>query len=98
MITESLLAKGLGTVAGTIIALVFHPPKTLAGFVRRTSVSLISGPVFAPLVHHQLGMENTDENWLAAAALAAFVSWWAAGILTAVFKKWLMDKASQESD
>ena len=98
MIATSLLVKGLGTLAGTVLALIFTPPKTLAGFVRRASVSLISGPVFAPLVHHQLGMENTDEYWLAAAALAAFISWWAAGIATAVFRKWLTDKAAPEGD
>lgn len=87
MITESILIKILGAVAGAIMALVFIPPKTFNGLVRRTTASLIAGPIFSPVVHSYMTWQNTLEYWLAAAALTAFVSWWVLGVVVNAAKK-----------
>lgn len=98
MIPEITLAKLLGGLAGAILALVFLPPKTLAGFFRRSIASLITGPVFAPITHAQFGWADTWEMWLAAAALTAFISWYALGVIVGAAKKWITDKAAGETD
>jgi hypothetical protein len=98
MITEVTIAKLLGGFAGATMALVFLPPKTLAGFFRRSVASLIAGPVFAPITHAQMGWPDTWENHLAAAALTAFVSWWVLGVVVSAAKKFIESKAAGETD
>lgn len=96
MITESLIAKFVGAFAGSILALVFIPPKTLAGFFRRSVASLITGPIFCPVMHAQMGWADTWEYWTAAAAATSFLSWWLLGVIVAGAKKWLGDRAANE--
>jgi hypothetical protein len=98
MVTESLIIKFLGSFAGAILALVFIPPKTLSGFFRRSAASLITGPIFCPVTHAQMGWADTWEYWLASAALTAFISWWLLGIVVTVAKKWIGEKAAGEVD
>lgn len=93
MITEGVIIKLAGAVAGTVLALVFLPPKTLAGFFRRSTASLICGPIFAPVVHSYLLWPSAWEHWLASAALTSFISWWCMGLVVAGAKKWLGEKA-----
>jgi hypothetical protein len=93
MITEGMLIKLAGAIAGTVLALVFIPPRTLAGFFRRTTASLICGPIFAPVLHGYLVWPNAWEHWLAAAALTSFLSWWLLGVIVSAAKKWLGEKA-----
>ncbi len=98
MITEGIAIKLLGAVSGTVLALVFLPPKTLAGFFRRSVASLICGPIFAPIAHGYLMWSSDWEHWLASAALTSFVSWWCMGLVVTVAKKWISDKAAGEAD
>lgn len=93
MITEGVIIKLAGAVAGTILALVFIPPHTLAGFFRRSTASLICGPIFSPVLHSYLLWPNAWEHWLAAAALTSFLSWWLLGVVVSVAKRWLGEKA-----
>ncbi len=94
MIPESVLIKAAGALSGTILALVFIPPRTLAGFFRRSTASLICGPIFSPVVHSYLVWPNAWEHWLAAAALTSFVSWWLLGVIISLAKKWLGEKVT----
>lgn len=92
MIAESVIVKVAGAVSGTVLALVFLPPRTLAGFFRRTVASLICGPIFSPVVHAYLLWPNAWEHWLASTALTSFLSWWCMGLVVTGAKKVLGDK------
>jgi hypothetical protein len=96
MIPESVIIKVAGALSGTILALVFIPPKTLAGFFRRTVASMICGPIFSPITHGYLGWSGDWEHWLASTALTSFLSWWLLGVIVAAAKKWLGDKAQAD--
>ena len=98
MITESLLIKGAGTLAGTILALIFIPPRSMAGLFRRAIFSLISGPVFGPIALDYLKWTDTMEHQIAAMASAAFISWWLAGAIVAAGRKWAPEKPAPEGD
>lgn len=98
MITEVTIAKLLGGFAGAILALIFIPPKTLAGFFRRSLASLIAGPIFSPVTHAQMGWADTSEMWVAAAALTSFISWWMLGVVVSAAKKFIESKAAGETD
>ncbi len=96
MITESVIIKFAGAIAGTILALVFLPPKTLTGLARRAVASLICGPIFSPVVHAYLIWPNVWEHWLAAAALTSFISWFCMGLIVAAARKVLGDKTAPD--
>ena len=87
MVTESLVAKIIGTFAGAILSLVFIPPQTIAGFFRRGAACIISGLVASPIVHSYFKWPETFDYWLASAALSAFCAWWMMGVIMAVVKK-----------
>lgn len=78
-IIEGLAYRLIGDVAGTCMALAFLPPKTLRGFLQRTIVSLISGMTFAGYVRDWGGFAKDGEGVIAAAAIAAVISWGAMG-------------------
>lgn len=98
MITETVAAKLLGAFFGTIISLVFLPPTTRAGAVRRTVVSMICGPIFSPVTHDYVKWPNTLEYWLASAAFTAGISWWMIGFGTILFRAWAKRKAGITDD
>jgi hypothetical protein len=74
-----LIAKLLGSFFGAALALVFVPPRTKSGFVRRATASLIVGIVFASYVREWAGFAQDWEGLVSASCLAAFVAWWAMG-------------------
>jgi hypothetical protein len=98
MITESLLIKIIGALAGAVLALVFIPPKTFTGFTRRMTASLIVGPIFSPVVHSYMLWPDKWEHHLAAAALTAFLSWWMLGVIINAVRKWLTAKVEGSSE
>lgn len=71
--------KLAGVLSGAFLALVFIPPKTISGFLRRGSAALVFGWVFGHLVLHYTSWELTPQNELAGFALASFLSWWVMG-------------------
>jgi len=75
----ALLAKTGGAVVGAILALVFVPPRTRWGFVRRLTAALIIGPVFAVHVRDWADFSRNLEGTFGAACLVAFASWWLMG-------------------
>lgn len=87
-IVAVLMLKFIGAAAGAALALVFVPPKTYRGFVRRLTASLIGGVMFAAYVRE---WGNFGDNWegrIAAACAAGFMSWWAMGAVIRVLKAW----------
>lgn len=96
MLPESIVAKALGSVAGTILALVFIVPKTVSGFIRRVVAGLICGYVFGPSVHAYLVWPAATEHVIASTALASFLGWWGMGAVMQVARKILGDKTASE--
>ncbi len=87
MIESQVTAKVIGIIAGTFLAIVFIPPRSIYGFIRRTSAALVFGWVFGHLVLEYFKLPPTDENTIAAWAIAAFCSWWLMGALKKVAEK-----------
>ena len=85
MIPEAAAAKLLGTVAGAVLALVFLPPRTLWGFIRRLIIAVIFGPISAPFIApHLLTVTRIDQGFdlqVGSAAVGAFCSWWLLGAI-----------------
>lgn len=87
MIEGPVTAKAIGIVAGTILALVFIPPRSISGFVRRALSAVIFGWVFGHVVLDYLAWLPTDENVAAAWAIASFSSWYLMGLTKKVVEK-----------
>jgi hypothetical protein len=77
--TEWFGAKIIGIIAGSFLALVFLPPRSIPGFVRRALSALVFGWVFGPILHEYFQWPITDEKVIASGAIAAFGSWWTMG-------------------
>lgn len=77
---ESLgIARLLGILAGSFLALTFLPPRSVSGFMRRGLSALVFGWVFSPVIHDYFQWPATDERLIASGAIAAFCSWWLMG-------------------
>lgn len=91
-VTPDLLAvltpRIVGSIAGAALALVFVPPRTLRGFVRRGFSSTLSGVVFAGYVQGWLEFTPDTDGTIGAACLTAFASWSAMGTLKRLAETW----------
>lgn len=87
MIESPMIAKLLGILGGTLLALVFIPPRTVSGFVRRTIAAIVFGFFFGHIVLAYLEWAPTDENITAAWAIASFSSWYLMGISRKVMER-----------
>lgn len=85
-IVTGVLIKLAGAFAGSILALVFIPPKTRREFWRRGSGSLIMGMVFAPTALDWLKLTANIEGMITAACAAAFSAWWIMGLVIRVLR------------
>lgn len=75
----SAIAKAVGAVLGSILALAFLPPNNMRDFVTRSVFSLISGFVFSDPVRVWLKWDADISMNMAAASLTALASWWVWG-------------------
>lgn len=87
MIEGPVAAKVLGIIAGTFLAVVFIPPRSIYGFIRRITAALVFGWVFGHLVLKYLTWAPTEENMVAAWAVASFGSWWTMGAMKKIAEK-----------
>lgn len=87
-VLTGLILKLIGSVCGTVLALIFAPPRSRRDFRRRGAFSLIAGVVMVPVVRHFVPMANDPETLVAVACITAFVSWWAAGTARRIIKTW----------
>lgn len=78
------MGKIIGVGSGTFISLVFIPPKTLRECAVRVAIALFVGFIFSVPLREYLGWSEDIDHVIAASALAAFVSWWAAGLIVRV--------------
>lgn len=76
---ESVVAKVVGVISGSILGLVFIPPRSIPGFIRRALAALVFGGVFGGPALHVLEWEATTDNIVASYCIAAFSSWWIMG-------------------
>lgn len=74
-----IVAKLLGILSGTMLALVFDPPRSRTGFVRRTVVSLIGGFIFGHIALNFFEWPETIENMIAAWCISSASSWYVFG-------------------
>lgn len=81
MISESLAAKLAGTFSGTILALVFIPPRSRAGFIRRGLGAIVFGWAFGHLPTYYLHWSKEPDYILSSYAGTAFASWWLMGAI-----------------
>ncbi len=81
-----LVAKTIGSVCGTVLALIFSPPKSRREFKRRASFSVIAGVIMSPAVRIFIDLPLDTETLIATAAGTAFISWSAAGVFTRIVK------------
>ncbi|KAA3527033.1 hypothetical protein DXT89_13950 [Agrobacterium vitis] len=84
------IAKLIGIIAGTFLSLVFVPPKTISGFIRRGASAIVFGFIFGhaclAFLIANAGWEKTLENVSAAWTIASFSSWWGMGLYTKLVK------------
>lgn len=93
MIGEGLAAKIAGTFSGAILALVFIPPRTRAGFFRRSLGALVFGGAFGHLPAHYLQWARETEYFLSSYAATAFASWWLMGAIKRAAESSLLSDA-----
>jgi len=70
-----IAAKLLGVLSGTLLALVFDPPRSRLGFLRRTVVAVIGGYVFGHVALNFFEWPETTENMIAAWCISSASSW-----------------------
>jgi len=86
---SAALIKALGSVGGSILALVFQPPTTTRDFIIRSVFSLLSGLLFGdPVRTEYLHWPESVQHVVGAHALVALVSWWAFGAATRIIGAW----------
>ncbi len=87
-IMTDMILRLMGATAGSALALVYNPPRTNEGFVRRVTASMICGVVFAGYVQTSVGFDRNADGLIAAACLTAFVAWWAMDAIIRVERLW----------
>jgi hypothetical protein len=92
----ALALKAAGAAIGAVLALVFVPPRSILGFLKRLIVSIPAGIIFSTDVRNWLGFDPGWEGLVASACLAAFASWWVAGTIIRISREWRSNKAGQE--
>jgi hypothetical protein len=81
-------AKVAGSFFGSLLALIYQPPKNWPEFWTRATFSLLSGALFAGPMREFLKWSETIEMYVAAAALVAALSWWAMAALVRIISIW----------
>lgn len=85
-IVTGILIKLAGAFAGSILALVFIPPRSRREFWRRGSGSVIMGVVFAPAAIEWLKFSPNAEGMVAGGCAAAFCAWWIMGLVIRILR------------
>lgn len=83
-----MAAKAAGAFFGTLLALIYQPPKNWPEFWTRSAFSLLSGALFGAPMREFLKWPERLEMHVAAAALVAALSWWAMAALVRIISIW----------
>lgn len=76
-----------GALCGSAMALVYGPPASFLGFMRRGLAGLIGGAIFAPYVRDFCGFDRDWEGMLMGATLGAFAAWHVMGVIIAAVRR-----------
>lgn len=87
-IVGGILLKVIGAFAGTIVNILFMPPKTKKEGIRRLIVSLIMGAVASDTLKEKLSLSDTWQSDVFAVFLASALGWWAVGTAIRVVRGW----------
>jgi hypothetical protein len=87
-IVSGILLKVFGAFAGTIVNILFMPPKTKKEFIRRLVVSLIMGAVASDTLKEKLALSNTWQSDVFAVFLASALGWWCMGTAIRIVRGW----------
>lgn len=83
------VVKALGALGGTIVALVFQPPKSVNEFYGRSAVSIVSGLLFGDALRENwLKWPDTFGSNLAAFGVVSLTSWWVLAMAVRISKKY----------
>lgn len=83
-----MMAMAAGAFFGSLLALIYQPPKTQSEFWTRSVFSLISGGLFGAPLREFLKWADRIEMHAAAAALAAALSWWLMAAMVRIISIW----------
>lgn len=88
----SILLKSVGSVIGSILAILFKWPKTYREFQKRAVFSLLAGVALTPIaimiLSKFLDVDGSAETLVAVSTITAFASWSCAGVLLKAFDRW----------
>ncbi|WP_027488453.1 DUF6107 family protein [Allorhizobium undicola] len=82
-----LMAKIIGVIGGTMLGLIYNPPRTRRGAMQRFAVSVIFGSGCGHLVLWKMSLPETAQNLAFGYGAAAFSAWTALGLARAVLQK-----------
>lgn len=85
-VLAALILKLLGAAAGSALALVFVPPRSMRGFFRRVTASLVGGIIFGGFARSMAGFSDDWEGLVAGACLAAFCAWWTMALIVRMLR------------
>lgn len=86
--TALMIARAIGSVSGSIMALAGEPPESRADFYRRLAVSIPAGIIFADWMREFLHMADTWFNLCSGGAIAAAASWFVLAMGIRISKIW----------
>ncbi len=78
-ILTGMILKLSGSLAGTVLSLLFMPPHSRTEAARRASASIIVGIIFAVNAREYLGLVDEEWSLVSASCLCALSAWWAMG-------------------
>lgn len=84
----AIIAKAAGAIVGSIVALIFQPPKTWRGFWQRIAVSLPVGFIFSWVPPLMVPFPEGAEGLIASASLMSFCAWWIIGKLKGMIQRY----------
>lgn len=74
-LTNALIYRLVGAIAGAALAHIIMPPRTRRGFVERSASAIIFGFMFAGTIHYKLDFADNADGLICASGLSAFLSW-----------------------
>ncbi len=83
-----IVFKVAGSIAGSVLALIFQVPKNRAEFVTRAVFSLLCGILFSDVTRDYFKWAETWQMIIAAGAVTAMLSWFCMGAVVRLIGAW----------
>lgn len=89
---DPLIAKAIGSIAGSALALLIVPSRTFRGFLKRLAASLIGGFIFgSSLQAWTTFFQPNRDGTIAACCTSAFACWFCAGTAIRLIRSYKAD-------